>query len=95
MGKGRTWACFSLLLLLMLLQIQIATCCRHEDDKRFKVEAQADSKMTSSPAADGDNHVDINGVLFVEGNPCYKDGDDIYDADERRINTGANPLHNR
>lgn len=95
MGMGKTMVCLSLVG-LMLLHIQIATCCTHkEDDERFKTEAPpaeapADSKMSSS------SPININGVFFVEANPCYKEeGDDVYGADERRINTGANPLHNR
>lgn len=93
-GMGKTMACLSLVV-LMVLHVQIATCCTHEeDDERFKIEAPAaapeDSKMTSSSSS-----IYINGVFFVKANPCYKEGDDIYGADERRINTGANPLHNR
>lgn len=93
MGMRRTMACLSLVG-LMLLHIQIATCCTHkEDDERFEIKAPAaapaDSKKTSSSS------IYINGVFFVKASPCYKEGDDVYGDDERRINTGANPLHNR
>lgn len=85
------------------MQIQIAPCCKHGDDERFRIEtpeAPADSKTSSSSsvAAAAADHIKINGVFFVKANPCYKEGDDvddIYGADARRINTGANPLHNR
>ncbi|KAL8136189.1 hypothetical protein AgCh_010696 [Apium graveolens] len=81
---GRTMACLSLVS-LMLLHVQITTCCTHEeDDERFETVAPAEAP------------VNINGVFFVKASPCYnEEGDDIYGADERRINTGANPLHNR
>ncbi|KAK1386561.1 hypothetical protein POM88_014739 [Heracleum sosnowskyi] len=94
MGMRKTMACLSLVV-LMLCHAQIATSCTHkEDDKTLKFEAAAaaaapaDSKLTSSS-------ININGGFFVKVSPCYKEGDDIYVADQRRIKTGANPLHNR
>lgn len=82
MGLGKGLACFSLLL-LMLLQLQITTttpCCAANKFSRFKSEAAAAAASS------------INGRFKGKE---LQDGDEIFGADKRKVNTGPNPLHNR
>lgn len=86
MGLGKGLACFSLLL-LMLLHLQITTpCCAANKFSRFKSEAAAAASSNSDKST-----TSINGRF--KGKEL--DGDEIFGADKRKVNTGPNPLHNR
>ena len=83
MGVRKELACLSLLLLLMLLQLQ--SSCFAEGYGRFsgfKVGSGSGSELKPSGA--------------FKGNPDKdKDGDEVFAAEKRRVYTGPNPLHNR
>lgn len=81
-------ACFSLLLITMLLHLQITIspcCCVHASNQNIH-------KSSSYKAAPATSHNKIKGSGFLG----KVDGEDeIFGSDKRKVNTGPNPLHNR
>lgn len=80
-------ACFSLLLVTMLLHLQISIyispCCVHASSENIH-------KSSSFKAAPTSYNKIKGGLLGkVDGE------DEIFGSDKRKVNTGPNPLHNR
>ncbi|XVE90735.1 hypothetical protein DITRI_Ditri20bG0101100 [Diplodiscus trichospermus] len=84
MSLRRGLACLSLLL-LMMLQFETPYCAGvHDKLNRFK--AESGTGLTSNLKSQGG---------FKGSNTAAKDVDDVFVAEQRKVYTGPNPLHNR
>ncbi|KAH7844425.1 hypothetical protein Vadar_027858 [Vaccinium darrowii] len=83
--KRSELACLSLLLLMMLIELEITTPCLADNKfSKFKGRSQSDlNSLKHQKDFKGKEHK--NGVQF----------DDVFGAEKRKVYTGPNPLHNR
>ncbi|KAG8649009.1 hypothetical protein MANES_08G060951v8 [Manihot esculenta] len=85
MGLKRELACISLLLLLIMSQLETPPfAVGYGKFSRFKSESASDHHLSPTNS---------NGVF--RGKNANKDSDEIFGAEKRKVYTGPNPLHNR